>query len=366
LWEGAWPYATAISGGIADYIYPPLWIYTVSLLGPSSLWFSGLIIFTLNMATGPIVFSISYELTGDERRSIFAMLLYLLNPFILFYGSFLWLNPTPYVFFVTLSFYFALKGRGPQSILTLGVATLFKQFAVLFFPLLVLYLIKKDALPDHRSKIRDFGKHLIVYAGIILIFSIPFLLVNADAYLSRVLIRGYSPEFLTTFNPQPSWPLTFNTFFLWINTPEVITWALAYLLAFYILLAGSCLLVYVAYAKSDRTYTFAEALFWSIILVLAFQLFFPRGTYKFYLMILIPFISILFDYNNFSLEKNEPFSFKKEYLLFTLFSTIVFIMFRLVYFWILIMWLLFYLHKTNRFVVLANLPLISRQRKSTC
>ncbi|MGY5852841.1 MAG: hypothetical protein RTU92_04670 [Candidatus Thorarchaeota archaeon] len=361
LWGGTWPYSLDPFSGMSDYIYPPLWIYTISLLGTSSFWSSGLILFAFNMATGVIVYAISYELTNDEKRSIFAMLLFLLNPFILFYGSFLWLNPTPYVFFVTLSFYLALNEKGSYSILMLAVATLYKQFAVIFFPLLLLVLFKRGSQIDIRSKLISITKHCILYAAVIGLVSIPFLLVNFDAYISQLLLRGYTPEFLATFHYQPSWPLTFNTFFLWIGAPEWITWSIAYLLACYVLLLLSSILIYIVYARTkyneqsisqdgahSNNRVFTEVLFWCILLVLVFQIFFPRGTYKFYLMILIPFISIFFDYRDVNLKNAKEFSIQRYYFVPLIISWVVFLCFRLVYFWILLGWAIFYLWKRNR------------------
>ncbi|MFX1561446.1 MAG: hypothetical protein ACFFBL_12725, partial [Promethearchaeota archaeon] len=68
LWEGAWPYTLSAASQMSGYIYPPLWIYTVAALGSTPAWLPGLILFAFNMATGVVVFAISKELTGDEKR----------------------------------------------------------------------------------------------------------------------------------------------------------------------------------------------------------------------------------------------------------------------------------------------------------
>ncbi|MDF1538924.1 MAG: hypothetical protein P1Q69_08475, partial [Candidatus Thorarchaeota archaeon] len=97
--EGVWPYSDAMY----YYIYPPLWIYSVSIFGNVPSWLPGLVLFSFNIATGPLVYKITLHLTENERKSLFAMFVYLLNPFTLLYGSFMWLNPTPFVFFITVS-----------------------------------------------------------------------------------------------------------------------------------------------------------------------------------------------------------------------------------------------------------------------
>ncbi|MHA2070550.1 MAG: hypothetical protein ACW985_02040 [Candidatus Thorarchaeota archaeon] len=112
LREGAWAY----SSDLAIYLYPPLWIYTVSALGSVPSWLPGVSLFTFNVGTGYFVYLIAKSLTHNEKYPIYAMMLYLLNPFTLFYGSFMWLNPTPYVFFTMVSFYLALTEKEELSI----------------------------------------------------------------------------------------------------------------------------------------------------------------------------------------------------------------------------------------------------------
>ncbi|MFX1561445.1 MAG: hypothetical protein ACFFBL_12720, partial [Promethearchaeota archaeon] len=293
--------------------------------------------------------------------STFAMLLYLLNPFTFLYGSYLWLNPPPYVFFIMLSFYLGLKQQPAISVVSMAIAVLYKQFAVLFFPLLVLLLIKDNAKVNIRTALVSFFRYSIIYAGIVILVSLPFLIVNPDAYIQRVLVLGYPIDLLTSFNPSTGWPISFNTFFLWIRAPGFVTTALACLLAYYILLGVSCLLIFVIFAgfKLDaptdskpgvnRTHILMkQVLFWCILIVLLIQLFYPRGTYKFYLTMLTPFISILFDYRDLEMESTELFSFQKEHLMPVIASAIVIICFRLVYLWILVVWFLFYLKQSGR------------------
>ncbi|UCH05053.1 MAG: hypothetical protein JSW05_02525 [Candidatus Thorarchaeota archaeon] len=239
LWEGAWPYTLDPTSMMSGYVYPPLWLYTVGLLGSIPSWLPGLILFSFNVATGAVVFGISHRLTHDEKRSVFAMTLFLLNPITLVYGSFLWLNPTPYVFVVTLSFYLAVKGRKSGSIIAMAMATLYKQFAVVFFPLLVLALVRQDRSVDLRRGVLAFVKHSTLYAAFVCLVSLPFLFVDSEAFIGRMFIGSPGPESLATFHPELGWPVNFNTFFTWVGVPDVIVWAIAYLLAYYVLLGLS-------------------------------------------------------------------------------------------------------------------------------
>lgn len=362
LWEGEWPYTLDSSNPMAGYIYPPLWLYTVGLLGSIPSWLPGLILFVFNMATGVVVYHISRELTNDEKKSVIAMMLYLLNPLAFFYGSFLWLNPSPYVFFLTVSFWLALKNKAELSVVALAIATLYKQFGVIFLPLLILVLIKKIEHVDFRKYIIYFIKYGIIFALVIGFASLPFLLVDYIAYVNRVLFWSYSPEYLTELILQPSWPMNFNMFFVWLGMPYVITLGIGYLIAYYILLGVPVVLIYIVYArfkpnekevpleqKERIKGIFTEVFFWSIIIVLLLQLFYPRGTYKFYLTALAPFISLLFDYNNLKLSQKESFVFQRYHMFPLVISWVVFLCFRLVYFWILLALIFFYLKRGGYF-----------------
>jgi hypothetical protein len=331
------------------------------------------------MATGIVVYHISRELTNDEKKSVFAMMLYLLNPFTFFYGSFLWLNPTPYVFFLTFSFWLALKNKGELSVVAMAIATLYKQFAVIFIPLLILVLIKKNKHTDFRKNIIYFIKYSVIYAVIIGSVSLPFLLVDYQAYVTRVLFLSSSPESLAIFHPQSNWPMNFNTFFVWLGMPYMIALVIGYLIAYYVLLGIPTIIIYIVYARFNpfgekdsqeqdgkNNKIFIEMFFWVIILILLFQLFYPRGTYKYYLTALTPFISLFFDNSDLKLSRMESFVFQRHHLFSLIISWTIFLCFRLVYFWILLAWLFFYLrragHLTNLRVWIHNL----RKQSETC
>ena len=359
LWEGAWPYTLDNSSPMVGYIYPPLWLYTIGILGSTPSWLPGLILFTFNMVTGIVVYNISHELTGDQKKSVFSMLLYLLNPFTFFYGSFMWLNPTPYVFFLTFSFWMILKRKGDFAIIAIAIATLYKQFTIIFLPLIILGLIIQNENTDFKRKVIWFVRYCVIYLIVVGGVSLPFILVDYTAFVNRVWFLGYSPESLATFHFQSSWPVNFITFFVWLGMPHVIALGIGYLLAYYILLGIPAILIYITFTRSKQFenidsqeprspyWKYIEMLFWSIILVLLLQVFYPRGTYKFYLTILVPFISILFDYKDLNLSHNDPFSFRKHHLMSIVVSWAVFLCFRLVYFWILVAWILFYFKKAD-------------------
>jgi hypothetical protein len=350
LREGAWAY----SSYLAIYLYPPLWIYTVSALGSVPSWLPGVSLFALNVGTGYFIYMIAKSLTLDEKYPIYAMMLYLLNPFTLFYGSFMWLNPTPYVFFTMASFYLALSEREELSIAAIAVATLYKQLAVVFFPILSIVLLKKQLGAKRLDHVRGFIKHAAIYAGIIFLVSVPFLIVSPEQYLNQMLFWNTGNyDTLRTFIPELWMTVHLNTFFLWLGAPSWFTDAIAFLLINYIFLIVCAFVVYGTFAifrpqgTQGRTKELvSQALLWGFVAVMCVQLFYPRGAYKFYLLALAPFVSILYDYRDLEMKKEES-GFKRHHIFPIALSWIVFVCYRFVYFWILGTWLIFYLWKSG-------------------
>ncbi len=350
LWEGAWAY----SMGLPNYLYPPLWIYTVGLFGASPPWVPGAILFAFNVATGILVYKIAKLVSEDEKTSIVAMMIYLLNPITVAYGSFMWLNPTPSVFFVTLSFYLVLTNKAEFSIASIAVATLYKQFAVIFFPILALYLIKQRTDRTMKTSTIQFLKHTFIYIVIIGLVSLPFLIVSPHEYYTQLIESNrLNFERLTYFIPDLWMPVHFNTFFLWVSGSSVLTNVIAWLIYNYVFLIICGLVVYGAFAALQRTQgevqefgkrdLFMNAILWSFIAVLCVQTFFPRGVYKFYLLILIPFAALLFDFKNLRFQSKEAFSFKPRHLFVPLMIVAIFLCYRFIYLWIIVAWAWFYL-----------------------
>lgn len=349
LWEGAWAY----SADMAVYLYPPLWIYTVGVFGSTPSWLPGLVLFSFNAATGVLVYKIVDRLTDDDTRARFAMMLYMLNPLTLFHGAFMWLNPTPFVFFTTLAFYLALTQREEYAIVTIAIATLYKQFAVVFFPILVILLIKRKTDLRVRDKLVAFLKHTAIYAGLIGLVSLPFLIVSPNEYLNQMFFWNTGTyERLRIFNPGNWMTVHANTFFLWLGFPTWFTDFIATLIINYVFLILCGLLVYGGFTflnldevNDDERFKslFMKTVLWAFIAIMSVQLFYPRGSYKFYLLALAPFAALLFDYKDLGLSQKTEFRFQKHHLFPFLMTLAVFLCYRFVYFWILGAWVMFYL-----------------------
>ncbi|HMF32983.1 MAG TPA: hypothetical protein VKK79_16285, partial [Candidatus Lokiarchaeia archaeon] len=271
-----------------------------------------------------------------------------------------WLNPTPFVFFAVLAFYFACSKNYAATMVSLGISTMFKQYAAIFFPLLVILAARSTSTENARNLLKRLFKYAIIFALPIILISLPFLIIEAPQYLQGAFLShlGYSLDSLTTFNPSPASPITFTSYFLWIGMPQAVILPLAYLLQLYILLGGCVILICIRLLRyptiSHQEYTknsqvnplFPEILFWSFILVICFQVFSPHGSYKYYLLLLVPFASILFDYNDFNLitQTEAPsLAFQKRYLVPTLLCWFIFVIDRDLYFLFLLIWMFLYI-----------------------
>ncbi len=364
--NGVFPY----SEEYAHYSYGPLFILTLGMfnLFTTPIWSPAIPLFLSTIGTGYIVYLISKKTTENEKYSIYSMIFYLINPFTIIYSSFLWLNPSIFTFFVILSFYFVLTQKYHLSMLFLGIGVLYKQFALFFFPILLLLLIHEKGEKRIKMIMKYVFYYTMIFCFTLLLISLPFLITNFQSYIQSYTGNIAIPiEYLLTFDMDQGKAINFNTFFLLVKAPKVITFIIAYALGFYILLF-SCLLKIYFYTleyliskrnimRSNKNSSFIETIFLSILIIISIQLFYPRGSYKYYLILLVPFISILFDFRDLSLLEateieGKKYKFQKRYLFPLIMSWIIFLSSRYIYFWILIIWILIYLYlrapKENR------------------
>ncbi len=348
--EGHWLF----SGIYGGYSYGPLFMLALGVFSfiPIPLWSIAIPLLISTIGTGFLVYKIAKKITKNDNYGIIAMLLYFLNPFTLLYGSFGWLNPPLFVFFILLTFYLILQQKYGWAILSLGISTMFKQFAIIFFPIILILILRTKKNSKLSGQFKDLFIYAFEYFGIIFIISLPFLIVNFNIYIQKFLLGGadISFDYLTTLYRSPGAMVHFNTFFLLIGAPDIITNVIAFLLKYYILF-GACLLginlflLLYSPKEADKSYKnelYKLSLFLSIFIIFAFQIFYPRGSFKYYLILLAPFISILFG-AKIKEESKESFSFKLINLVPTVISWIIFFFNRFLYFWIIIAWMMGYI-----------------------
>jgi hypothetical protein len=303
-----------------SYPFPPLYAYMSWLcnLLPLPAWKLAIPILGFTILTGLLVHRIVLELTRNEKRAGIAMLLFYLNPFILVYASYAWLTPPMFVFFVVLAFYLAIKNKGAWPAVALGIAIASKQYAIVFFPLLLLVMLRSR--PRMSLKQVSWNVFTITAAccGTITIASLPYIAVDPAGYLETVFLANAGGAgqviYLASFCNFLSHPVTFNSFFFFINMPSTFTTAIGWVLAYNVPLVACGAGVYIAFflfarklerndAALEKMRMFAEVLFLSMLLVVFLHIFYSRGAYKYYFILLAPFISIFHDQGDLALEK---------------------------------------------------------------
>jgi len=353
--EGAWLY----SGELVAYEYGPLYMLTIEPFSylPHA-WGMGIPLFLFGIGTGWAVYKIMYKLIKDEKKSTIATLIYFLNPFTLLYSSFTWLNPSISTFFVALSFYFLLEKKNTYSLVSLGIATMYKQFALIFFPLIIIYIIKQQSLEDVVNKFKTIIKYALPYCLTILLISLPFLIYDYQAYINRVFLNNalFTPENLNWANYHLGAAVRLTDPIILLGGANVVTLIINYLIAYYILLSASLILIYISLLRFNNkkdvgnslNKLFIKALYLSIFLIIAIQILYPRGAYKFYLILLAPFISIFYDHKNLSLDNHRDNQSNLRYLIPLVITWGIFFCFRYAYFLILILWIIFLIYNNRK------------------
>ncbi|MHA2070551.1 MAG: hypothetical protein ACW985_02045 [Candidatus Thorarchaeota archaeon] len=238
---------------------------------------------------------------------------------------------------------------------------MYKQLAVVFFPILSIVLLKKRLGSKRLDHVRGFIKHTVIYAGIVFLVSVPFLIVSPEQYLNQMLFWNTGNyDTLRTFIPELWMTIHLNTFFLWLGAPSWFTDIIALLLVNYVFLIICAFVVYGTFAifkpqdsQGRVKELVTQALLWGLVAVICVQVFYPRGAYKFYLLALAPFVSILYDYQDLELKQEES-CFKRHHIVPLVLSWIVFLCYRFVYFWVLGAWLIFYLWKSGSLTRIAG------------
>ena len=356
------------------YFFPPLFVYMCALgvslpLGPIGI---GFLITLFGFLTAFPIYGISTYLSQNKFVGAIVAGTYLFNPVVLFHTVFEWLNPAPFVFFAMLSFYLLMRGNRLSGTLAMATSALFKQTAFFLLLPILAYLLRKPPVPNARETedglvppgddfdIRGFVKLavlVLLYVGAI---SLPFL-TDFGNYFYYIFQRpgGILYTSVTDF-PNSSQPITFTVLFIAINKmisalnastgftfpeiPEDIIQLVnlgTYYTVFLVLALIPLLLLMLLNKKDDtrlRQY-WGRMMFLTLLLMLCVHLFSPRGIYKYYCVLLVPFFSIL--------SVSSMISQRKEKVQFSIFMIINPILFG-----ILIMF-------PSRYVYLAYLLLIT-------
>ncbi|MHA1135243.1 MAG: hypothetical protein ACTSSE_02025 [Candidatus Thorarchaeota archaeon] len=310
------------------YFFPPLYVYMCALgvslpMGPFGI---GFLLTLFGYFTAFPIYGISTYLSQNNRVGAVAAATYLFNPIVLFYTVFEWLNPAPFVFFAILSFFLLMRGNRLSGTLAMAASILFKQTALFLVLPLLAYLLKKTPVKNAvvteeglKPAGDDFDPRGIVKMAIqVLVFvvaiSLPFLM-DIGNYIYYVFQRpgGFLMTDVTVL-PNPSQPISFAVLFISLNAiiqnlnaslglmlpeiPESVVQLVNLGTYYTIILVTVMIPIFLKMLLTEKDDTnlrqyWSKMMFLSLLLMICLHLFSPRGIYKYYCVLLIPFFSIL-------------------------------------------------------------------------
>ncbi|MGY5876249.1 MAG: hypothetical protein RTU30_10930 [Candidatus Thorarchaeota archaeon] len=328
--SGYIPYTDSFNQLILDgesyntiFFFPPLYLYVCALgrILPIQPFGIGLILSIFGYMTALPVYGIARYLSDNKRVGEVAAATYLLNPLVLYHVTFEWLNPSPFVFFAMLSFYLMMKGHRTAGVLAMVTSVLFKQTALFLGIPVLAFIIKRatrlnnetstpatddenseDASPEiplsDKIDLFNFGKIAIIAITYFIVLSLPYILdpLNYLFYIFQRVGGTYLTDLANL--PKAGHPIVLAVLFIAFGAPEWIVEIFNVLsystigLLIGILPLTALMLLEVKDDSNIRGY-WRKMFFLTLMLVLWLHLWSPRGIYKYYLVLLVPFLSIL-------------------------------------------------------------------------
>jgi len=327
-------------GGITNengaHMFPPFtsYLYAAGIaLGNMMGWTNwgiGFLIAAFGYLTALPVYGIASELASNRRVGEVAALTYLLNPLMLYHTDFLWFNPAPFVFFFFTGFYMLIRGKRHTGTLLIVCAALFKQTAwFLGIPLVAYLLVRprkrksddetaKSEPSDQESKMEkslpdqviDFFRPLFDYFDlrkfmisvvVVLIFMaavmLPYLIAQPH-FLNywRLAMGSFSFEGNFVDPPPYNVPMRIQVLLIIAGMPvsaEILDTVIVSggPLGFCVILCAGLMVLKDKYIGEEKLYL-RRILFMTLLLMLLVTLLGPRGVFKYYFVMLMPFFSI--------------------------------------------------------------------------
>ncbi len=297
------------------YFFPPLYVYMCALgrALPIQPFGIGALICIFGYLTAFPIYGIGKYLSNNQRVGEAAAAVYLLNPLVLYHTVFEWFNPAPFVFFTLLSFYFLMQNRRYAGVISIAIAFMFKQTA-LFLALPVIAVLVKRPPRKHENNIDNdttnadndddsvdivgFVKLAIVALVTVGLISIPYIFDPMN-YLHYIFVKPGTIS-LTDFSntPRLGTPMVMAVLFIVAGSPTWLIESINFLQSTSIALIIGILPLFglmLLERKSDKNLVsyWRRIFYFAFLLVLWLHIWSPRGIYKYYLVLLIPFLSIL-------------------------------------------------------------------------
>ncbi|MFW9943777.1 MAG: hypothetical protein ACFFB7_02165, partial [Candidatus Sifarchaeia archaeon] len=299
------------------YFFPPLYAYMCALgeiIQPGIG--IGLLVTVFGFLTAFPVYGIGSYLSMNQRVGAVSAAMYLFNPIVLYHTAFEWLNPAPFVFFAVLSFYLLMKSRRISGALAMVTAAFFKQTAFFLAMPLIAVVLKKsprsDEMTDEATEENNDSKRppsdnfdfkgfakivcvVLVFAGAL---SFPYLF-DPGNYIYYIFQRAGATLLTDLSNPPAiNYPITPAVVLIMLGAPEWLIQAVNLLTYYTIgLILGilPLLSLMLLEVKDDRNLVgyWRRMFYLTLLLIFWVHMFSPRGIYKYYLVALVPFFSIM-------------------------------------------------------------------------
>ncbi|MGD9395191.1 MAG: hypothetical protein PVJ05_02065 [Candidatus Thorarchaeota archaeon] len=294
-------------------------------------WGIGFLIAAFGYLTALPVYGVASELSSNKRVGEVAALTYLLNPLMLYHTDFLWFNPSPFVFFFFSGFYMLVRGKRLTGTLLIVCAALFKQTAwFLGIPLVVYLLVrprerktdddetsqtdvsqteseeKESSMYDKvRSAIQPYIdyfdiRNFMISVVLVLIFMgavmFPYIIAQPHFLNYWRLALGSYPLERFVEPPPYNIPMTLPVLAILAEMPELAEQLHVILvsggpLGFGVVLCAGLMVLKDKFIGEEKLYL-RRILFMTLILLLIVTLLGPRGVFKYYFVMLMPFFSI--------------------------------------------------------------------------
>ena len=158
------------------YWYTPLFLYAIYpfyILG--GMEGATIPILATDAATAVLVYLLVRTRSSD-KIALIAGATYALSPFVLYEEGYLLLSSQPMLFFLLLSIYCLIAKKPLSASILFGISVLFKQEALFVLPAYIAwYLVKYREIA---------WKGLLLFAGVVAIACLPFLLLSPAAFLA--------------------------------------------------------------------------------------------------------------------------------------------------------------------------------------
>ncbi len=274
----------------AAYNMTPLFLFMLAPFWalPLGVWGPAIPIVICDALIGVAIYSVGKTLFHNEQKAKLAGIFAALTPVNLFYVGYLWLNPGIFTFFAIASLYYLLNDKHDTSAILLGLAVMSKQVAGIFFPFVLLYVLRNRG---RNGLIRYF----IIFTAICVVISAPFLVIYPNEYINMLRSRAPRPVKGVYAFPKFNETVSLTALLQYYQIPDKIIGYVGWVINTYVAFILALVLVLLSLENETRekggvsqeslTFFFMSA-FAAMTIMIAL---FPLGVYKYYMASLTPF-----------------------------------------------------------------------------